>query len=139
MWECVGEGRSAGVWRIWAGRNRGQVVDYRISDNRGASRHGAVKSAIYLGWWAEAEFRTCAARLVDLSHGGALVHVAILPPEETGLWLCLAGAPPGDWMEVEVVARETVSEDFVKLRLRFPESCPYELFEGAVLGHNVGS
>ena len=113
------------------------IMDYLAADNRGASRYGAVKGSVYLGWWAEPEFRTCAARLIDLSHGGALVHVAIAPPEEPGLWLCLAGAPPGDWVEVEIVVREVLNQDFVKLRLRFPDSCPYELFEGAVLGHDA--
>jgi hypothetical protein len=105
-------------------------------DSRGSSRYEAVKSAIYLGWWEEPEFRTCAARLRNLSSGGALVSVAIAPPKGVSLWLCLAKSPPGEWVEVSPVGRTSVRDGHYELRLKFPESCPFELFEVAVLGHD---
>src|SRR3954447_20509113 len=103
-------------------------------DSRWSSRYEAVKTAVYLGWWEEPEFRTCAAALRNLSHGGALVHVALLPPEGTNLWLCLAGTPPGDWVLVSVVSITGRDPGPFQLRLQFPESCPYEMFNSAVLG-----
>ena len=109
-------------------------MDNGLKDNRGASRYAAVKHSVYLGWWAEDEFRTCAARLIDLGQGGALVHVALMPPPSGGLWLCRGGTSPDAWVEAEVVAREPFLADFVKLHVRFPSGCPFELFEGAVLG-----
>ncbi|MCA1686438.1 MAG: hypothetical protein LC745_10790 [Planctomycetia bacterium] len=103
-------------------------------DSRGSSRYEAVKSAVYLGWWEEPEFRTCAAALRNLSHGGAMVHVALLPPEGSGLWLCLAGTPPGEWVQVSVVTAAGRAPGPYQVRLMFVESCPYEMFNGAVLG-----
>ena len=103
-------------------------------DNRCSSRYEAVKTAVYLGWWEEPEFRTCAAALRNLSHGGALVHVAVLPTEGASVWLCLAGTPPGEWVEVAVVAVTGKGPGAYQVRLKFPEACPYEMFNGAVLG-----
>ncbi len=101
-------------------------------DNRDSSRYEAVKSAVYLGWWDEPEFRTCAAALRNLSHGGALVNVSMRLAEGARLWLCLAGTPPGDWVPVSVVSVTGVGP--FQVRLRFPDSCPYEMFNQAVLG-----
>ena len=103
-------------------------------DSRGSSRYEAVRTAVYLGWWEEPEFRTCAAALRNLSHGGALVHVAVLPAEGSSVWLCLAGTPPGEWVPVSVVSVSGQSPGAYHVRLMFPDSCPYEMFNGAVLG-----
>ena len=105
-----------------------------FQDSRGSSRYEAVKSAVYLGWWEEPEFRTCAAAMRNLSHGGALVQVALRPTEGAGLWLCLAGSPPGDWVAVTVVSVSGPVAGPFQVRLKFPESCPYEMFVDAVLG-----
>ncbi len=105
-----------------------------FADSRCSSRYPAVKTAVYLGWWEEPEFRTSPAALRNLSHGGALVHVAVLPPEGASLWLCLAGTPPGDWVEVEIVTTARPSNGPYQLGLKFPETCPYEIFNSAVLG-----
>jgi hypothetical protein len=108
-------------------------------ENRGSVRYQAMRGAVYLGWWDEPDFRTCAARLQNLSHGGALVDVALAPPEGSSLWLCAGGTPPGQWVEGEVVAREAPGPAAYRLHLRFPETCPYELFEAAVLGIETGA
>jgi hypothetical protein len=105
-----------------------------FADSRCSSRYNPVKTLVYLGWWEEPEFRTCAAALRNLSHGGALVHVTVRPREGASLWLCLVGAPPGEWVEVSVVSATTATDQVHHLGLKFPESCPYEMFNAAVLG-----
>ena len=77
------------------------------------------------------------ARLRNVSQLGALVLVGLSPPEETSLWLCLAGSPPGEWAEMRVVSREDLPAGGVRLRLEFVESCPYTMFEVAVLGRDT--
>jgi hypothetical protein len=109
-------------------------MDLRATDARNSSRYHAVRSAVFLGWWEEPEFRSTPARLLDLSHGGAQVLVGLEPPDGATLWLCLAGTPPGEWVEVKAVDREVLRKGERRLHLKFPESCPYELFEAAVLG-----
>lgn len=113
-------------------------MNERWNDSRGSSRYEAVKGAVYLGWWEEPEFRTCAARLKNLSHGGALVLVGLAPPEGADLWLCRGGSAPGDWAAVTVVEAVGPRERVWQLRLAFSEACPFTLFESAVLGHEPG-
>lgn len=108
----------------------------RSADTRNSSRYPALRSAVYLGWWEEPEFQTCAAALINVSHGGALVHVAARPPEREGqgMWLCLAGRPPSEWTEVAVVSCETPVAGLFQVRLQFVDSCPYDVFKAAVHG-----
>jgi hypothetical protein len=103
-------------------------------DNRCSSRYEAVKSAVYLGWWEEPEFRTTVAVLRNLSQGGALVNVGLMPPETATFYLCLAGAPPSDWAEVTIVDKHRLIEGLHEVRLMFSVSCPYEIFHEAALG-----
>ena len=103
-------------------------------DNRCSSRYEPIKNSIYLGWWEEPEFRSSLAVLRNLSHGGALVHLNHKPPEGASLWLCLAGSPPSDWVEVSVIDEARLVEGLHEVHLKFPDSCPYELFNRAVLG-----
>jgi hypothetical protein len=105
-----------------------------MTESRDSSRYEPVRSAVYLGWWEEPEFRTYPAVLRNLSHGGALVTVGASPVRDRPLYLCLASSPPGDWAEVEVVDAEPLFEDVHQVRLRFAGACPYELFNAAVLG-----
>lgn len=103
-------------------------------DNRCSSRYEAVKSAVYLGWWEDSEFRTTLAVLRNLSQGGALVSVGLSPPDNVGLYLCLAESPPSDWVEVTIVDKNRRIEGVHEVRLMFPEACPYEIFHVAALG-----
>jgi hypothetical protein len=106
----------------------------RLADTRNSSRYPALRSAVYLGWWEEPEFHTCAAALINVSHGGALVHVGLRPPENTALWLCLAGSPPSEWTEVSVITCESPIAGLFQVRLQFSQSCPYDVFKAAVHG-----
>jgi hypothetical protein len=110
----------------------------KIVDNRGSSRYSptAGGSAVYLGWWHDEEFRTAPAEIVNLSHGGALVRLASPPPDGPALWLCLARTPPGEWVEVSVVELARGPNRSHCVRLAFPEGCPYEMFQVAVLGQS---
>ena len=103
-------------------------------DNRCSSRYEPLKNSVYLGWWDEPEFRSSPAVLRNLSHGGALVHLGHKPPPGADLWLCLVGSPPSAWVEVSVIDEATLFEGVHEVHLKFPDCCPYELFNGAVLG-----
>ena len=102
-----------------------------VDEHRTAARYEAG-AIVYLGWWDGPEFRTCAAGLRNLSQGGALVHVALAPPAGQSLWLCLAGSPPGDWVEARAVELTNPRAGLHQARLSFVEPCPYEMFRGAV-------
>ncbi|GAC1469468.1 MAG: hypothetical protein NVSMB9_13340 [Isosphaeraceae bacterium] len=108
-----------------------------LVESRHSSRYLPAKPLVYLGWWEEPEFRTCAAALRNLGHGGALIHVGLKPPTQNSLWLCMAGSPPRAWVEVLVVSMTVQVEGTYLIRLKFPEICPYEMFQEAVLGWDL--
>ena len=107
-------------------------------ENRSASRYEAVKER-------------CLPGLV----GGARVpHVrrAVAERESTGRrwcwWRCRRrrrracgfawrGRRPASGPRLHVVSREEISTGGVRLRLEFVESCPYTMFEVAVLGRDT--
>lgn len=107
-------------------------------DNRRSFRYEAVQSAVDLGWWDETGFHVQAATLKNLSRGGALLVSPTLPPEGERIWLCVTGAPCGDWAEVAVVSRSERAEGSRLVRVRFVEACPYEMFSLAVHGISAG-
>jgi hypothetical protein len=108
-------------------------------DCRAATRYPAVNPTVYLGWWEEPEFRTCLASLKNVSQGGALVHVAMWPPEGSRTWLCVGGKPPSEWAEVAPVSIEHPHEGLFRVHLRFVDMCPYEVFKKAVHGIENGA
>ena len=110
-------------------------------ESRQSYRYDAVQSPTFLGWWDEPEFRTFAAELRNVSYGGALLVTPLAPPASTDLWLCMSSpsSVAADWAEVSVVSVTDEPDGLYHVRLRFNESCPYEMFNLAVHGISVGN
>jgi hypothetical protein len=108
----------------------------RLAETRSAARYPAVCSEVYLGWWEESQFRTRAAALKNVSHGGALVNVALPSPGSSGLWLSMGGTPPTEWTGVSVVTETNPQAGLFQVRLRFVDGCPYDVYKKAV--HGIG-
>jgi hypothetical protein len=107
-------------------------------DRRGAPRYITRGTPAVLGW-AEGnnQFRTTSATLIDMSMGGCSAWVANFPPPGTAIWLRLDGARPSPWLKAGVVARIKSGYLFWsrrRVRLRFLESCTYDLFKRAIGG-----
>lgn len=109
------------------------VIPEDFREKRAASRYDAVRSLVYLGWWEDEEFRTCAGSLQNLSHSGALINAGQAPPGTAPVYLCLAGGGPGEWVETACVATTRALGVSFRLRLRFDGACPYDFFRSAVL------
>jgi hypothetical protein len=104
------------------------------SDRRMAHRYSPARDHVRLGWWNAKQFHTRTARLQNISTSGASMYVEGegVPPRI--VWLCLAGQDASQWLRAEVL--EVTSEAAVggTLRLRFADSCPYDVFKSAVWG-----
>lgn len=103
-------------------------------ENRKSCRYDAVRSAVYLGWWGEQEFRCCAAELRNLSQGGALIDVPVPPPEDALIYLCMGESETAHWVEAGVVEVTNPRDRVYRIRVAFNEHCPYEMFNLAVFG-----
>jgi hypothetical protein len=104
-------------------------------DRRTSPRLPAVDDRVWAGWWVDdEEFTTTAARLENISRGGAKVRTAIEPDVSQDIWVRLA-----EWLGCESV-KATVLEVVPApdggfwVRMAFSEPCPDDFFELATQG-----
>jgi hypothetical protein len=119
------------------GRNAFVLRDRRGigSDRRSAPRYTAGETAAVIGWAVGEEHRTIAATLIDISVGGILASVESFPPRGEVVWFRLDGEVPSAWVKASVIATTTtgcLAWTRRRIRLRFLESCPYDLFKSAI-------
>jgi hypothetical protein len=107
----------------------------RALERRSSPRYRAVVHRAWLGWWTSpGEFGSVAARLEDISLGGARVVTANPPATQELVWLCLGIPDPTECVQAKVLeVIPTPDGDFV-VRLAFGAPCPQELYQTAVYG-----
>jgi hypothetical protein len=115
------------------------MLDATVGKERRQSyRYETVHSLAYLGWWEEPGFHSVAGELKNLSNGGALMLSPVPPPEGEPLWIGQTGMTGDGWTGVSLVSVTPTRPARFEVRLRFVESCPYELFSMAVHGIAAG-
>jgi hypothetical protein len=106
-------------------------------DRRGAPRYETHGTLAVIGWAEGDQHRTTPANLIDLSMGGCSAWVETFPPRGAPVWFRLDGAHPSPWLKVSVVATSTSGRlcwTRHRVRLRFLDSCTYDLFKRAIDG-----
>jgi hypothetical protein len=107
-------------------------------ERRSSVRYVPVKATLFIGWSGPRGFEFTRARILNLSLGGLAVAASGFPSGVHSAWVSGAGTSPdhSEWVCVEV--QEISSEPGVKqcIRLKFTESCPYELFRTVVLSRS---
>jgi hypothetical protein len=106
-----------------------------VPERRRWVRVPAVEHRAWLGWWvAPSQFTTEAARLEDISHGGARLLTADPPAPGLIVWLCLGTPEPTECVQAKVVAVSAGPEGQSIVRLAFGTPCPENLYRVAVHG-----
>jgi hypothetical protein len=107
------------------------------SERRSTTRYEASGTPVVIGWGEGEGRQITAGTLINISLGGCAVQVTTFPPNEGDVWIRLTAAESTPWIRASVV--ETIKRGrfgwtrrFV--RLRFVESCPYDLFKAAIEG-----
>jgi PilZ domain len=109
----------------------GQLVE----DRRSSPRFRAVVQRAWLGWWTSpGEFGSVAARLDDISLGGARVATANPPAAQQLVWLCLGIPDPTECVQAKVLEVSPGSGGEFIVRLAFGAPCPQNLYQTAVYG-----
>lgn len=102
-------------------------------DRRSMPRHTTYDLRIWIGWCRdEQSFFATHARLVNISRGGALVHVSDAPAQGKLACVCLGEPEPKDCIEAKVLEVRSERTGGFSVRLAFSESCPHKFFEVAV-------
>jgi hypothetical protein len=100
-------------------------------------RFPAIEHRAWLGWWAgPRQFTTVAARLEDISQGGAKLTTADPPAAGQIVWLCLGIPEPCECVQAKVVATSPTPEPEggTIVRLAFGTLCPEKLYRIAIHG-----
>jgi hypothetical protein len=103
-------------------------------EKRTSARHVAVVRTTWLAWYEEDEFHSTDGVLQDISRGGAALEVGKAPPC-TDIWFCLEAAGRV-WGAPFVVVDTTKGQSMAyRMRGRFPDGCPEELYRVALRGY----
>ncbi len=106
-----------------------------VEERRTSPRYRAKVHRAWLGWWTSpGEFGSVAARLEDISLGGARVVTANPPAAQQLVWLCLGIPDPTECVQAKVLEIiPTPNGDFI-VRLAFGTPCPQNLYQTAIYG-----
>lgn len=98
-------------------------------DRRAYPRFPAADDRVWLGWWAtDSRFAAVAARLVDVSRGGARLMVAEPPPAADYVWIRSAD-PQASCVQGEVLEVSRPDRGDFVARVRFLDGCPDDFFD----------
>ena len=93
---------------------------------------------IWAGWWVtEDEFTTTAARVENISRGGAKVRSAFEPDVSQDLWIRVANPLYDECVQATVLEVVPTPDGDFWVRMAFSEPCPQPLFEIVTQGFVV--
>ncbi len=103
-------------------------------DRRKEPRYRPTTEDANLGWWEGSQYETVSAHLDDISSGGAALILNGANWHGGDVWVCLSGGVCSEWVRGQVVGVSTREDGDQRVRLVFPETCPFEFFKAAVWG-----
>lgn len=106
------------------------------AERRREPRHPAVEYRAWVGWWRDAhDFVIVAARLENISRGGALLVLADAPPVLDSIWICLGSPDPVDCARGIVLEVRMIHPNGDRaVRVAFRAPCSDVFFRTAILG-----
>ena len=106
-----------------------------MTERRSVCRYSVVQDNAWVGWWEGEEFRSTAAKIIDISLRGALLTVECFPPKDKAIFFCPPGAAANEeWLEVKIVGAKKRLFGPREIRVAFRKVFPYEVFKAVVYG-----
>jgi hypothetical protein len=106
-------------------------------NRRVSQRYDAGGTAAVFAWQESNHFRTMEASLERISLGGVSALAECVPPAETPLWFRLRDDQTSDWVPATLVGAARTGRLRTgrhRVRMRFFETCPYDIFKAAIEG-----
>jgi hypothetical protein len=111
------------------------AVAVAVAERRRSTRFPAVERRAWLGWWTRPRrFETVAARLDDISQGGARLVMADPPAFPQIVWLCVGIPDPTECVQAKVLEVKPAPDGDSVIRLAFGIPCPHNLYRVAISG-----
>jgi hypothetical protein len=118
--------------------NQGRRGPHVSLERRASPRLPAADDRIWAGWWLnDDEFTTTAARVENISRGGAKVRSSNQPDVWQDLWIRLANAQCADYVQATVLEVVPSPDGDFWVRMAFSEPCPDDFFETVTEGAPV--
>jgi hypothetical protein len=107
-------------------------------ERRASPRLPAVDDRIWAGWWLnDDEFTTTAARVENISRGGAKIRTTIEPEVAQDLWIRMANPLCTEFVQAMVLEVMPCPEGDFWVRMAFSEPCPNNFFEYVTKGFSL--
>jgi hypothetical protein len=100
-------------------------------DRRLSPRYAPESTRAWVGWWKKGSFRVANAEILNLSKGGALVHLDVCPPTCQPVWICLGTPNPVEFVQARILDPKGEGEVTFIARLVFHTPCPPTFFLAA--------
>src|SRR4051812_24071006 len=110
------------------------LMNQATPDRRASFRHKAIANRAWIEWLEWGEQRRSAARLVDISGGGAMLLADQPPPLSQTVWIRID--EPTETDEVQATIVRHGASNRVGLSFVAPGTGAYDLFLAATLGIN---
>ena len=101
------------------------------TERRLSPRYTPESTRAWVGWWKKGSFRVANAEILNLSKGGALVHLDLCPPTCQPVWVCLGTPNPVEFVQARVLDPKGEGEVTFLARLEFHTPCPPSFFLAA--------
>jgi hypothetical protein len=106
-------------------------LEIPVIERRLNTRYAPEATRAWVGWWKKGSFRVANAEILNLSKGGALVHLDLCPPTCQPVWICLGTPHPIDFIQARVLDPKGDGEVTFMARLEFHTPCPPTFFLAA--------
>ena len=115
------------LFRAW------QETEHELpaDDRRSTPRYAPESTRAWVGWWKTGSFQVANAEILNLSKGGALIHLDVCPPMSQPVWVCLGTPHPVDFVQARVIDPKGDGEVTFMARLEFHTPCPPSFFLAA--------
>jgi hypothetical protein len=104
-------------------------------ERRRTKRYPAAEHRAWIGWRKDdGEYSVFAAKLIDVSRGGARLSLAEPPPTNHRVWLWLGAPKPVDYVQATTLDVKVSPENEYDVRVEFHSACPKLFYQVAVHG-----
>jgi len=101
-----------------------------VKNRRASARHSATEYRVWLGLWAGPDqFEAQAARVENISLGGARIVIASPPAKAQRVWLRVGTSTCTDCVQATVLEIEALPAGDFAARLAFDAPCPPRLLQ----------
>lgn len=109
-----------------------RAISAEPENRRRDTRHDGLQPDVWVGWQSGSQMEAVAARLINLSRGGARAVMPLLPPRRRPVWIYKQIGATLASVRGDVVGHTPAPRGLFSVRFRFPSPCPTDLCQAVI-------